>query len=560
MSNPPLRRSARAASQKPEEPKAAALKAAVAKTTAPKAEKSTRPVARTPSRSKKRAATPEASPPPTKRSRAKAGISDAEDAKKVANKKAPATTVPKKVTKQPTVNGLTPVHESKPHFNPLPTANDHPRPAQQLFVWGAGNFGQFGWGADQLGEFAVPKRNTCFEKKMEEGAFGGQGAGLEAIAAGGLHTLFIDEKGTVWSCGVNDDAALGRVTKDVPDPDNPGKFIHVDELTAVPYPLQSLVDEGFRAVRIAAGDSISAAISDNGELRVWGSFRAAEGSLGFSGDVRLEFLPKAILDLPTKAGDAEKAVSVVSGNNHLLVLTTHGNIYAWGAGEQGQLGRKILERRKIHGTVPEKITLGTRHNRAVLVGAGNYHSFAIDEEGDVWGWGLNTMGQTGTGVAEPKSMSDEVRSPRIIRSLCQRTLGESIVQIIGGEHHTLFLTSFGKVYACGRCDGGQLGISDEVAEYTSRKNPDFVPEPMLVPFPDPDDPIVFISAGTHNNMAISQAGALYAWGEESQGELGVNEKEAKTPTVVVRRDGGAWKAVSVACGGQHTLGMFRKKT
>ncbi|KAG1901736.1 uncharacterized protein F5891DRAFT_1277523 [Suillus fuscotomentosus] len=86
-------------------------------------------------------------------------------------------------------------------------------------------------------------------------------------------------------------------------------------------------------------------------------------------------------------------------------------------------------------------------------------------------------------------------------------------------------------------------------------------EPMLVPFPDPDDPIMIVfissSAGTHNNlnMAIFQAGVLHAlrpWpgGEESPGELGVNEKEAKTPTVVVRRDGGAWKAaVSVACGG-----------
>jgi len=287
--------------------------------------------------------------------------------------------------------------------------------------------------------------------------------------------------------------------------------------------------------------------------------QAAEGSLGFSGDVRLEFLPKAMLDLPTKAGDAEKAVSVVAGNNHLLVLTTHGNIYAWGAGEQGQLGRKILERRKIHGTVPEKIILGSRHNRAVLVGAGNYHSFAVDEEGDVWGWGLNTMGQTGTGVAEPKSMSDEVRSPRTIKSLCKRTLGEEVVQITGGEHHTLFLTSSGKVYACGRCNGHQLGVSEEVAEYASRKNPDFVPEPILVQFNDSDDPIVSISAGTHNNMAISRAGALYAWGEESQGELGVGDKDSETPTAIVRKDGGSWKAVSVACGGQHTLGMFRRK-
>lgn len=79
----------------------------------------------------------------------------------------------------------------------------------------------------------------------------------------------------VWSCGVNDDAALGRVTKDVPDPDNPGSFIDTDTITSYPYPLQSLVDENFRAVRIAAGDSVSAAINSDGDLRVWGSFRVS---------------------------------------------------------------------------------------------------------------------------------------------------------------------------------------------------------------------------------------------------------------------------------------------
>jgi hypothetical protein len=35
------------------------------------------------------------------------------------------------------------------------------------------------------------------ENKMEEGAFGEPGAGIEFVAAGGLHTVFIDEKGTV---------------------------------------------------------------------------------------------------------------------------------------------------------------------------------------------------------------------------------------------------------------------------------------------------------------------------------------------------------------------------
>jgi regulator of chromosome condensation len=72
---------------------------------------------------------------------------------------------------------------------------------------------------------------------------------------------------------VNDAGALGRVTTDVPNPENEGQVLNSDILCSLPHPLQSLVDESYRAVRIAAGDSISAAISVTGELRVWGSFR-----------------------------------------------------------------------------------------------------------------------------------------------------------------------------------------------------------------------------------------------------------------------------------------------
>lgn len=80
----------------------------------------------------------------------------------------------------------------------------------------------------------------------------------------------------MWTCGTNDNAALGRVTDDVPDPENPGSFLSVDDLTSYPHPLQTLVDEGFRAVRAVAGDSIGAAISDKGEFRVWGTFRVSQ--------------------------------------------------------------------------------------------------------------------------------------------------------------------------------------------------------------------------------------------------------------------------------------------
>jgi regulator of chromosome condensation len=77
----------------------------------------------------------------------------------------------------------------------------------------------------------------------------------------------------VWSFGINDEATLGRVTEGVPDPAKPGELLLSKDLEANPLPVQALIDENFRAVKIAAGDSISAAISAEGELRVWGSFK-----------------------------------------------------------------------------------------------------------------------------------------------------------------------------------------------------------------------------------------------------------------------------------------------
>lgn len=49
----------------------------------------------------------------------------------------------------------------------------------------------------------------------------------------------------------------------------------IDELTSIPHPLQSLVDDNFRAIKVVTGDSICAALSTDGELRVWGSFRVS---------------------------------------------------------------------------------------------------------------------------------------------------------------------------------------------------------------------------------------------------------------------------------------------
>ncbi|VDB93759.1 unnamed protein product [Peniophora sp. CBMAI 1063] len=521
----------------------------------------------------KRAASPESSrtpPPVAKRSRGAAKKNENDDvapapAPAPRSKRTRATTPAEKAA--PKVNGKpaekkevkkkSPVEKKEkvmePPFIAIPQLPEPVRPCNQIFVWGCGDFGQFGLGPNPegMGEKEKPRKQAWVEKKIEEDVVKG---GVVAIASGGMHSLFTDEQGTVFSMGVNDDAALGRKTVGVPNPDKPDEFLNSDVLGTIPAKVE--LPEGYQAVQIAAGDSISAAISNTGELRVWGSFRANEGALGFATGMHAQFVPAHVLP-------NEKIVQVATGNNHLLVLTSAGHIYSWGAGEQGQLGRRVVERRKINGTNPQRVVLGTRGRRAVRIGAGNMHSFAVDERGDVWGWGLNGAGQTGTGARGAGTDAEAiVQNPMRVPGLSPDELGNDarVVEISGGDLHTLFLTSDGRVYACGRADAAALGLPKDheaLADGAASVN-----EPVLVPFPDEndDDPVVHISAGTTYSAAVTQEGALYTWGEGSQSELGQGDKETSvTPGVVVRREGGKWAATAVSCGGQHAMALLRPR-
>lgn len=150
--------------------------------------------------------------PPTSKAKALAPINGkrpaSEEPEKPRSKRAkngvaePAT---KPVKKAPAKKATTPkptaprIRVPKVAINTLPELNAHVVEGNpnQMFVWGAGNFGQFGMGPDLLDEYSKPKKNAWVEKKIEEGAFGESNAGIAAIAAGGLHTLFVDGNGTV---------------------------------------------------------------------------------------------------------------------------------------------------------------------------------------------------------------------------------------------------------------------------------------------------------------------------------------------------------------------------
>ena len=82
-------------------------------------------------------------------------------------------------------------------INALPQPASHPRPARLCFVFGTGDFGQFGLGTETLGEISRPRLHAWFEAAAKADILGSKGAGVEKICAGGMHTLAIDEAGKV---------------------------------------------------------------------------------------------------------------------------------------------------------------------------------------------------------------------------------------------------------------------------------------------------------------------------------------------------------------------------
>ncbi|KAG7087562.1 hypothetical protein E1B28_013517 [Marasmius oreades] len=119
------------------------------------------------------------------------------------------------------------------------------------------------------------------------------------------------------------------------------------------------------------------------------------------------------------------------------------------------------------------------------------------------------------------------------------------------------------VFACGQHDVGQIGLPGDDPLFIA--HPGSIPFPVQVPLPDPDDPVVRISTSSRGNWVVTADGAPYGWGEANSSELGLGwtdkKKEvsmARTPQVIVRRDGG-WRAKEIACGGQHSVCLLRRR-
>ena len=319
-------------------------------------------------------------------------------------------------------------------------------------------------------------------------------------------SLYIDEYGSLYTFGANQDGQLG--TGDNVDYNTP-QLIDVDP-TREDEVIQQAGFSNF------SGFVSTYAITEEGRLYTWGNNR--NGQLGLGSIGASIFKPTEVIfpDPNTNIVDVEIAYSSQDGQINTIALTDQGEVYVWGANSLGQLG---LGNVGLH-SKPVLLDVVSNQSDEKIVGIDNAgQMLAITENGDLYMWGGNGRGEVGVGnlvlpyVEEPTKIEEEL-------------LNEKIIKAGANQDNTYAIAESGKLYVWGANNNFQLGNGNS-APFSAP-----IPVVQLV-----DETIVEANISINNSYALTEDGKLYMWGGNSFGQAGNNSTaNIRTPKQVNLND------------------------
>ena len=248
-----------------------------------------------------------------------------------------------------------------------------------------------------------------------------------------------------------------------------------------------------------------------------------------------------------------------------LAVGSDGNAYAWGYNYYGQLGDGTRDDKH----APVRVRTPDRSTYPDLpadftylqVSAGAQHSLALGSDGNAYAWGYNYSGQLGDGTTTEQHAPVRVKTPDR-KTYPDLPADFTYLQVSAGLHYSLAVGSDGNAYAWGLNDHGQLG---DGTSSSYRNAPVRVRTPDRNTYPDlpKDFTYLQVSAGTYHSLALGSDGNVYAWGYNSEGQLGdgtTSDRNApvrvKTPDRKTYPDLPAdFTYLQVSAGGSHSLAV-----
>ncbi|XP_030225248.1 RCC1 and BTB domain-containing protein 1 isoform X1 [Gadus morhua] len=242
-----------------------------------------------------------------------------------------------------------------------------------------------------------------------------------------------------------------------------------------------------------------------------------------TGDSLSTIAPRALDALRGK-----KVASFSYGSGpHVLLATESGELYAWGHNGYSQLGNGTTNQC----ASPALVTTNLQGKRFKEVACGSHHSLALTTDGEVFAWGYNNCGQVGSGSTANQP------SPRRVAGLLQ---GKAVVGVACGQTSSLALVDNGELYSWGYNGNGQLGLGNNGNQLSPCRLTAL--QGLCVQQ---------VVAGYAHCLALTDEGALYAWGANTCGQLGTGNKSNQHSPVQVMAE--KERVVEVAaCHSTHT--------
>ena len=262
----------------------------------------------------------------------------------------------------------------------------------------------------------------------------------DKVSAALFHTCAIVENGDVKCWGRDDiNGQLG----------DGGSNTNINAPSSTPIDLGT----GRTAVAISAGASHSCAILDTRDVKCWGS--NYYGQLGDGGYNNTNAPSSTAIDL----GVGRTAVAISTGYSHTCALLDNADLKCWGYSFSGQLGIGILgaygthSQYNISSPPSTPINLGAGRT-AVAVSAGHHHTCAILDNGDLKCWGNDGDPSGGGQLGDGGGIAWTHTPPSTPIDL---GVGRTAIAVSAGEDHTCAILDNGDLKCWGSDEYGQLG-------------------------------------------------------------------------------------------------------
>jgi alpha-tubulin suppressor-like RCC1 family protein len=138
-------------------------------------------------------------------------------------------------------------------------------------------------------------------------------------------------------------------------------------------------------VQISCGHLRALALTRNGDVYAWGYNEF--GVIGIGSDIKFQLIP-----IKLSGFSGKKVILISSGFEHSLALTLEGHVFSWGRNESGQLG---ISKSVDFINAPKLIKLPKVSIRKISCGSS--HSLLLSSDGDIYAFGKNDYGQIGNG-------------------------------------------------------------------------------------------------------------------------------------------------------------------